>query len=427
MRLWLASLTVLTLACATVRYQQDIADYQDEIRELKTRLAVNAEDFEALRELGVIYFQTAHYKDARPYLEQARTLKPADGKTLLYLGLTYEFQNELHKAHEVYAHYLNVGRLSPYRRLMSGRYRRLSRQLARAEFQQLLTQEATLPETRLAPETVAVFPLTYQGRDPRFAPLGRGLSEMLMVDLGQVRQLSLVERLRLHTLIDELKLAQTRYVDPASAPRVGKLLGAGRLVTGTFNVLQEQVQIDVAAWDAASGRPAAETAQSSPLRELFRAEKELVFDLLAKMGVEPTAAEREAIQRIPTENLQAFLAYCRGLELEDAGNLPQARQFFQQAVQLDPNFQQAQNRAETVSSELEAGGSLSSALDKLAGVEGRAETTGQEELLDSRLQNLGDSLGAGFVPGRDSRKPAEEANSDLELEEPPAPPERPPE
>jgi len=59
------------------------------------------------------------------------------------------------------------------------------------------------------------------------------------------------------------------------------------------------------------------------------------------MGITLTKAERDAIEEVPTENLMAFLAYARGLDLEDRGRAQEAREAYRQAVDLDSDFREA--------------------------------------------------------------------------------------
>ena len=90
----------------------------------------------------------------------------------------------------------------------------------------------------------------------------------------------------------------------------------------------------------------------------FEMEKALAFQIYEEMGVSLAPAERERVNRRFTENLQALLAFGQGLEASDAGRFSEARQFFQQAVQLDPRFQQA-NRLAGTSADLERAASTS--------------------------------------------------------------------
>ncbi|MCG8605774.1 CsgG/HfaB family protein [bacterium] len=416
------------ISCAGVRFQRDISEYQDRIVDLETKLAANSNDAEALRDLGVIYFETANYATAEGFLQKAYALTASDAKTMFYHGLNLEFQGRMAESMEVQARYSEISRLSRYRGLMQGRYQRLSRQLVRQEIRTLIGQEEQLDATRLQTKTLAVFPLDYQGTDERFAALGRGLSEMMIVDLGQVRELKLLERIRLQTLLDELQLAQSDVVDRQTAPRVGRLLGAGRILAGSFNVLQrDQLQIDMVSWDMVQQDFPDAVSRTGALSNLFRLEKQLVFRVITQMGIQLTEEERQNIQRVPTRNLQAFFAYCRGLQEEDAGRFDAAANFFQNAVQLDPEFQAAASSAEANENLSQAGGTSDEILSELAVVEGQtAPRTSQQDLINSRLGNLSNSIGSNFIPGQDTRKATEEAveaGADLgELAEPPPPP-----
>jgi hypothetical protein len=51
-----------------------------------------------------------------------------------------------------------------------------------------------------------------------------------------------------------------------------------------------------------------------------------------------TTAERHAIEERPTRSLQAFLAYSKGLRLEDEGKYQEASRSFGEAARLDPSF-----------------------------------------------------------------------------------------
>jgi tetratricopeptide (TPR) repeat protein len=80
------------------------------------------------------------------------------------------------------------------------------------------------------------------------------------------------------------------------------------------------------------------------LRGLLQMEKELVVQLARSMGYVLAEAERQRILENGTQNLQAFLAYSRGLLAEDAGDYSRAALYFNEAVQADPNFQVARDQ-----------------------------------------------------------------------------------
>ncbi|GAB4341656.1 MAG: hypothetical protein Kow0037_28450 [Calditrichia bacterium] len=251
----------------------------------------------------------------------------------------------------------------------------------------------------------------------------------MITDLSQVQGLTVIERVRLQALLDEMALGQSGVVDALSAPRLGKLLGAGKMVRGSYNVLgKNQLRLDVAFWDVLQRQFPQATTQTDVLDNLFKLEKDMVIRLLAEMGIEPTPQERERIQRVPTKNLQAFLAYCMGLQEEDAGNFEAAARYYRQAARLDPGFQPAGQKAEEMGALESAAGSKENLAASLGGPKSTPSTG--IDLVNNRLQNLNGSLGSTFVPGQDSREPAQEAGQSSggaiigggALPEPPQPP-----
>ncbi len=405
----LAGLWLLGAGCSSARIPEDPAAYETEVLRLQARLVDNPQDAEALRDLGVIYMRTRRYSQAHDHLEKAYARDANDPKTLFYLGLASETIGQVDTALRLYEKYPAVSRRSPYRKLLLGRYEWVNRKRAHEEIRRLLAEEAQLGSGATSPRIVAVFPFVYQGTNARFAPIGRGLGEMLTVDLAHVRSLTVVERVRLQALLGELALAQTAYVEAATAPRTGRLLQAGRLVGGTYNVLDEALSVEATV--VASQEPDAPGTQSAEgtLRRFFELEKQLVFRILDEMDVTVTPEERARIETIPTENLLAFLAYSRGLEREEANAYPEAARFYQEAVRFDPNFSLAADRAE-------AAEALADVVDSPE--EMVAETSlldelmrGGPDLVSLRLGLLNASLGAGVVPGQDKRQPAVDAVS----------------
>lgn len=418
----LLALALLCASCSSsVQLGQDMEQYEDEMARLQKQLVENPGDAEALREIGVIYLRTSRYAEAHDYLKKAYAQSSSDPKTLFYLGLASEKVGKRRAALRLYEQYGEVPRTSAYRRRMEGRYRWITRQMAQEKMQQRLAREDTLGDGDVSPGIVAVFPLAYRGEREQYAPLGRGLSEMMTVDLTNVKQLRVVERLRLQALLDELKLAQTEYVDPETAPRMGRLLGAARLVGGSYNVLpEEELRLDVALANASEAAQAPDMeSRSGTLERLFQLEKEMVFRVIERLDITLTPAERRAIEKVPTQNLQAFLAYSRGLRQEDEGRYAEASASYQRAAELDPNFEAAANRADQAASLSASGGPPDDVLaESLAG-----ETVSalSNPLLNQRLRQMNENVGSLFAPGVDARQPATEAFG-RELEGPPPPP-----
>lgn len=415
--------------CTTLNYQQNQAGAERQVAEYQARLRNNPRDLEALRDLGVAYYEMNQYEQARKYLLQAFKRNPRDGKTMTYLGLTLEAENKERVALLVYKRFTKVSQLSPYRQTMAMRYRLLHRHMIQAEMRQLLKQEEDLNSANVPSNSIAVFPLTYQGKDQKFSALGLGLSEMMITDLSQVPGLVLVERVRLQALLEEMAVGQSGLVDESTAPRFGKLLSAAKIIHGNFDVIEsENLNLDIAFWDVLNQKTPEFSNQQDALDNVFKLEKDIVFHVIDGMGIELTPEVREKIQRIPTKNIQAFLAYCMGLEKEDGEQFDAALQYYQLAVKLDPQFREASAKMEESRTMLQAE-NLPRASHK-TGLSGRKELSAQHKLVQQRLGHLNNSLGSYFIPGRESREAAQEMqNAGAEVFEdlplPPRPPTRP--
>ncbi len=420
-----AALAAVSLTCTTLKYDQAPAGYQKQILQLEDKLRSRPDDPEILRDLGVLYFQTREFLKAEEKLKKSVGIDGKDPKALLYYGLTLESEDKIQPALATYINYSDFSALSQYRRLMEGRYRALERTVIKEQFKTLLAQEEKLGEQPLPSTALAVFPLQCQTSDPKYASLGLGLSEMITIDLGQVRELKLVERLRIEELMNELSFGQSSAVDPSTAPRLGHLLTAGRLISGSYDVSRdEKLRLDVSSFDVTKKDFREPTTKSDQLSNLFKIQKDLVFAIITDLGITLTREEEEKIQKIPTKNLQAFMMYCNGLDNERRGDYKGAEAMFKEAVRLDPGFEGAKSRAEAAGSLSAAGGTLVNAVVAVEQVDKVASTpvVSTPDLIINRLQNLGNGIGTTFTPGQDSRKAPEEALAPRALPRPPDPP-----
>src|SRR5437899_11089521 len=88
---------------------------------------------------------------------------------------------------------------------------------------------------------LAVFPIgnggSYGQDKENFDALQKGMGAMIISELAANSGARVVEREELQRLLEEQKLGAAGCVDDATAARIGKLIGARYVVTGTFVVL----------------------------------------------------------------------------------------------------------------------------------------------------------------------------------------------
>lgn len=211
---------------------------------------------------------------------------------------------------------------------------------------QAIRQERALGAVAGPPTTVAVLPLRFTGSDSSLRPLARGFAELLTTDLSRSSKLTVVERARIQTLLDELALQQSGRTDTSTNVRAGRLLRAGRIVQGSIlQVGASDLRVDAAVLDVPTTAVRGSASGEDEIDRLFDLEKRIALGLFDQLGVTLTVAERNAIEQRPTRSLAAFLAYSRGLTAEDEGRFDDAGRFYRDALRIDPGFGAALQRS----------------------------------------------------------------------------------
>lgn len=388
--------------------------------ELEAEVLRNPASATALRDLGVRYARDGQPNRAAETLQRSFEHDPSDPETVYHLALVNEVLGKPDTALRLYERYPEAPTASPYRERMRGRYQWLLRDQVRQELRAAMAQERDLDGVA-ARDAIGVLPFNFRGGGNQFAPLGRGLAELISADLANVEGLTVVERVRLGVLLGELELAQSGAVDAQTAPQIGRLLRANRLVGGHYRVASDNISMDAGIYSADDDQlPDIETT-SGAVSRLFDLQKELVAKLLDNLGVPLTEDQLARIGRAPTENLRAFTLFSRGLQLEDGQDYQRAAALYQEAFELDPGFTLAGQKA----AECRA---ISTQLGDAQGLLAAAEPgTSTGDLVGSRSRRLNSTLTGLFVPGVDTRSPALEGQGGGLLgpiDDPPPPPGR---
>jgi TolB-like protein len=217
-----------------------------------------------------------------------------------------------------------------------------------AEAEQAL-REALAREDSIRPDTfpartLAVAPLVAAGGDSTLVALSYGLADILLTDLARSRQLAIVERARVDVALREQRLVREGRVDSATAPRLGRILGARRVVLGVLARTPSGVGIDTRIVDVPSGQVTGGFSTVARLDDILAAEKELAFRIFAELGVTLAPAERALVAQRPTGSLAALVAYGHAVREEAVGRYDAAATEYQRALRADPSFGLAASR-----------------------------------------------------------------------------------
>lgn len=314
------------------------------IPELRIAHGAAPDDPNAAWQLAAALRANGDPAEARTVLEGAAAGGDVHLPSLQLLGLVLEELDEPAQAVAVYERLLADPRAASLREPVSARLEAARRAALEAEVASTLAEEARLAATPPQARTVAVFPFAYLGSSGTHAPLGRALTHMVITDLAATDRLTVLERLQVQLLADEIERADAGVTDPASGVRGGRMLGAEHVVLGQIGGDNTRLDLNAGVVISTSGAPTpTPVGLSDSVDRFFELEASLVLSLFEALGIELTAAEREQAGRRPTESLEALLAFGLGLEAQDAGRFSEARTHFERAVTLDPGFEDAED------------------------------------------------------------------------------------
>lgn len=413
---------------------------------LRAESASRPDDPLVRRDLGVALLESGRAADAAEILREVRIALPRDAGTAFQLGRACEGSGDLDGALDAYRGYLALGGRGKDE--IAARLQAVTQRRIEAEMRTVLAHEDSLATVEIPDNAVAVPDFSNPARSDSLAPLARGLAAMLISDLGRVGSLRVLERARIRVLLDELgmtadaagaapevvtptrtapgtatqgrsspgstasDLSASSLVAPDKAPRFGRLLGARRFIQGSFIPLPaEQLQLDASVVEASTGisLPAGAPV-SGALSDVLRLQKELLHRVLQALGIELTPDERGRIDELPTRDFLAFLAYSRGLELEDQGRATEATSAYREATRRDPSFAAAASRMRISAVTPSAQQQLDS--HEISGLE-RPEALPAEKVL-----RTGTWTGLGPGPDTDRRDDLDPGKTDAETASP---------
>jgi len=175
--------------------------------------------------------------------------------------------------------------------------------------------------------------------------LRRGIAAILIADLALNPAIRLVDRAETQRILDEQALGSTGRVDAGTAARVGRLVGARYMVTGTFIDLYGDFRLDARIIDVETGeilRVVRSDTKFSDIKQLSSMIGSVAQRILAETNLPAlpasAAGATAAARQVPTEALNL---YSRGLLYEDRGDRTRAIEYYERAVATFPEFTEA--------------------------------------------------------------------------------------
>jgi TolB-like protein len=116
-----------------------------------------------------------------------------------------------------------------------------------------------------------------------FGNLGGPLRDMLTTDLSEVKNLLMVDRQSLEKVINEQNLNNSNRFDQNTATRLGKLLGAEIVITGTYFEFYSSLRVDAKIINVETGEILHSVGVDGPRENLLELKNLLVNKIIEKI------------------------------------------------------------------------------------------------------------------------------------------------
>src|SRR5216117_2198548 len=185
-----------------------------------------------------------------------------------------------------------------------------------------------------APEkSIAVLPFENRSEEKANAYFAQGIQDEILTRLSKIADLKVISR----TSTQHYKSA------PENLPEIAKQLGVAHVLEGSVQKIGDAVRVNVQLINAATDSHLWADTFDRRLTDIFSVESEVAKAIADQLQAHLTGQEEQVLAARPTDNVEAYDAYLRGLAytLKTANtqaNALGAQKYLREAVRLDPKF-----------------------------------------------------------------------------------------
>jgi adenylate cyclase len=182
--------------------------------------------------------------------------------------------------------------------------------------------------------SVAVLPFKSLSGDVGHDFFSDGVTEDVITALSRFSNLLVIS-----------KSASFPFKDSNASPaEIGRLLNARYLLEGSIRRADNRIRVGVALTEATSGRNVWSETYDAEGNDIFAVQDDIARRVVGAAAVTLTRFEQNRVLAKPTSNLAAYEYVLRGRDMlsqETRDNNDEARELFQRAIDLDPNYAEA--------------------------------------------------------------------------------------
>jgi TolB-like protein/Tfp pilus assembly protein PilF len=181
-------------------------------------------------------------------------------------------------------------------------------------------------------KSIAVLPFENLSDEKENAYFADGIQDDVLTNLSKISDLRVISR---------TSVMQYRG-RPTNLREIGKALGVSNILEGSVRRSGNRVRVNVQLIDANTDEHVWANDYDGDVTDVFAIQTDLAQKIANELRAKLSPSEKERMERKPTENGEAYLAFVQAHDLscamEDVTKLKQSEQLYQRATDLDPKF-----------------------------------------------------------------------------------------
>src|SRR5713226_9233223 len=181
-------------------------------------------------------------------------------------------------------------------------------------------------------KSIAVLPFENLSDEKENAYFADGIQDDVLTNLSKIGDLKVISRTSVMPFRGKTQ----------NLREIGKTLGVSNILEGSVRRSGNRVRINVQLIDSTTDEHLWASDYDRDLTDVFAIQTDLAQKITEALQAKLSPSERAQIERKPTENGEAYLAFVQAHNLqnavEDLGKLKQSEQLYARAIELDPKF-----------------------------------------------------------------------------------------
>ncbi len=188
-----------------------------------------------------------------------------------------------------------------------------------------------VPEGVQSVKSLAVLPFSNMSADAENEYFTDGMAEEIINALSKIKSLSVASR-----------TSSFAYKGKTEDIReIGKRLEVSSVLEGSVRKMGNKIRISVQLINVANGYQLWSERYDREMEDVFAIQDEIAQNIVKALRVVLSDDEKRAIEKVPTENLEAYDYYLRGRKFfhqHRRTSIEFARQMFTRAIEIDPEY-----------------------------------------------------------------------------------------